>query len=216
MTRWPAHWVFRLPPTSGLTAVLAAGLASRFGGGKLDAPCNGQPLGQRALATAQGLGWPVVVVVGPKRPRFLAAMSPGGFDVVVNPAPEAGLGGSVAQAARAAQRQGAEWLLVVLADMPLVTRGTLERLVEQAICHGIAATIWPDSAAAPRPGVPAAFARRHFAALAAISGETGARDLLLACPAEALVAPDRAELLDVDRPGDLAAVAAYLAEEVRG
>ena len=216
MARWPVHWVFRLPPNSGLIAVLAAGLGSRFGGGKLDAPCGGQPLGQRALATALGLGWPVVVVVGPEQPRFLAAMAPGGFDLVVNPAPEAGLGGSVALAARAAQRRGAEWLLVVLADMPLVTSNTLERLVELAARHGIAATLWPDSGAAPRPGVPAAFARRHFAMLAEISGETGARDLLLACPEEALVAPDRAELLDVDRPDDLAAVAACLAGEVRG
>lgn len=198
-------------PGQGLVAVLAAGLASRFGGGKLDAACGGQPLGQHALATALGLGWPVVVMAGPARPRFLDRWAPGAFAVIENPAPEAGMGGSVALAARTAQAQGAELLLVVLADMPLVSPATLAALRQRATRHGLAATVWPDG----RRGVPACFAPCHFAALSGLTGDAGARDLLRSCPAEALVAPRPAELLDVDLPADLASVAAHLAAEQR-
>ena len=190
-----------------LVAVLMAGLGTRFGGGKLDAACAGRPLGGWALATAQALGAPVLAVVGRQVPAWLPADLPR----VVNPAPEAGLGGSVALAARAAQARRAGGLLILLGDMPLISRATLDRLVALAAEHGMAATLHPDG----RRGVPAGFAPPHFAALAALDGAHGARDLLGACPAAALVEPPAHELHDVDRPVDLAAVAALLAARDR-
>ncbi|MBC2670132.1 NTP transferase domain-containing protein [Novosphingobium piscinae] len=180
-----------------------AGLATRFGAAKLDAACAGRPLGAWAFDHAAALAAPVLAVVGPQPPAWLAPDQPR----VVNPAPAAGLGGSVALAAQAAQAAGAGALLVVLADMPLVGPATLARLVALAATHGLAATRYPDD----RRGVPACFAARHFAAMAALSGESGARDLLRRCPAAALVTPSADELLDVDRPADLAQVAALLA-----
>ncbi len=194
---------------TGLVALLAAGLGTRFGGGKLDAPCAGRPLGHWALATAQALGAPVVAVTGPAAPAFLDAVP---VARLVNSAPAAGLGGSVALAAEAARGQGADWLLVVLADMPLVRPDTLARLVALAQDHGLAAT---DHGGGAR-GVPACFGPAHFAALAAIHGEAGARGLLRRAPAAALVAPDPGELADVDDPAALAAVAAELAGRLAG
>ena len=191
-----------------LVAVLMAGLGTRFGGDKLDAPCAGRPLGAWALGMAQGLGAPVLAVVGPKAPPWLPADLPR----VINPVPEAGLGGSVALAAQAASARGAGALLTVLGDMPLVSRGTLDRLVELTAEHGMAATRYPDG----RRGVPAGFRSVHFANLAALQGEAGARELLRACPAEALVGPDPDELSDVDCPGDLGPVALRLAKRARG
>lgn len=191
---------------TGLVALLAAGLGTRFGGGKLDAPCAGRPLGHWALTAAQALGAPVVAVTGPVAPAFLDAVP---VARLVNPAPAAGLGGSVALAAAEACERGADWLLVVLADMPLVRPETLARLVALAHDHGLAAT---DHGGGAR-GVPACFGPAHFAALAAIEGEAGARGLLRRAPAAALVVPDPAELADVDDPAALAAVAARLAGE---
>ena len=197
-----------MPGREGLLiAVLMAGLGTRFGGGKLDADCAGRPLGAWALATAQELGAPVIAVVGPQPPAWLSP----DLHRVTNPAPEAGLGGSVALAAREAMACKARALLVVLADMPLVSAATLDRLVILAAQHGMAATLHPDG----RQGVPACFALHHFAALADLSGDSGARGLLRACPSAALVRPDADELLDVDRPDDLATVIAVLAARNR-
>ena len=55
-------------------AILAAGSARRFGGGKLDADCAGQPLGAWVLAAARTLD-PVAlgVVVSDEVPRPCAA-----------------------------------------------------------------------------------------------------------------------------------------------
>src|SRR5262245_9788344 len=106
-------------------AVLAAGRGERFGGGKLEAMCAGKPLGRWALeaAEAAGLG-PGTIVTGP------AGVSFGGtWARLVNPRPEQGLGSSLALAAQAALDDQAKMLLVLLADMPLVTADYLRALV---------------------------------------------------------------------------------------
>jgi len=46
-------------------AILAAGGATRFGGGKLDAELLGKPLGRHALDAALALGIPKIVVGRP-------------------------------------------------------------------------------------------------------------------------------------------------------
>ena len=98
-------------------AVLAAGRGARFGGNKLAALCAGKPLGRWALdaAEAAGLG-PGTVVTGSEAAVFAAS-----WQVLVNPEPAAGLGCSLALAARDALAHGERSLLVLLADMPLVT-----------------------------------------------------------------------------------------------
>ena len=65
-------------------AVLAAGLGTRFGGGKLEAPCAGKPLGRWAVEAveAAGLG-PGTIVTGPEWVSFA-----GGWTRAVNPAAE--------------------------------------------------------------------------------------------------------------------------------
>lgn len=191
---------------TGLIAILAAGLGSRFGGGKLDAPCAGRRLGEWAVATALGFEWPVAVVAGPGERRFLAPFA-GRIGVIENASPSAGIGSSVALAAGAAREAGASALIVMLADMPLLQPGSIRKLAQLASVHGLSATAWPVG----RNGVPACFGASHFDALATLSGDMGAQALLRSCSEDALLRLDAEQLSDVDTAADLASVADLLA-----
>jgi molybdenum cofactor cytidylyltransferase len=180
-----------------LVAVLAAGLGSRFGGGKLDADCAGKPLGQWALEAVAAAGLaPGVIVCGPAAPAFALAS---GWRILTNPAPEAGLGGSAALAARAALAEGRA-LLLLLADMPLIAPAHLAAL---AAHPGPAATRYGDGYA----GVPALLPLAMLPEAGKLSGMRGAGELL--AEASLVDAPD-GTLHDVDNAADLAAVAARL------
>ncbi|MGZ5792459.1 MAG: NTP transferase domain-containing protein, partial [Croceibacterium sp.] len=61
-------------------ALLAAGGATRFGGGKLDADCVGKPLGRWALEAALAIPHDrLAVVVGDPAPEFVS-----GCELLVN------------------------------------------------------------------------------------------------------------------------------------
>lgn len=178
-------------------AILAAGAARRFGGGKLDAELHGKPLGQHALAAAHTLdAGPVWVVVGDPVPAFAA-----GADLLVNPHASAGLGTSVALAARRAAESGSAALLLLAADMPRVSPATLRRLVDVCAPGKPSAVLHPDG----HPGIPACFPRDWFEALQGLTGDKGAGALLRRADARGIAVP-AAEFADVDRPGDLAAL----------
>lgn len=181
-----------------LVAVLAAGLATRFGGGKLDADCAGEPLGQWAIdAVAQAGLAPGVIVTGPKPPAFVKHVA--AWQLLTNPAPEAGLGASVAMACREAEARGLG-VLLVLADMPLVSPHHLNQL---AACRSSAATRHPDG----RAGVPVHLAAGAVGKFTSLAGDSGAGRLLsqvdgldvLAAPTGTLLDVDDAESLEVAR-----------------
>ncbi|AKH44212.1 CTP:molybdopterin cytidylyltransferase MocA [Altererythrobacter atlanticus] len=183
--------------------VLAAGRATRFGGGKLDAPCAGKRLGQWVLdAVAEAGLAPGAIVVGPDVPAFARAAP--GWRLLVNPQPEAGLGTSLALAARdALSRRDDAPMLVLLADMPLVPPGLIAGLAganaPAAIRHETG-----------RPGVPALFPASLLPQLAQLGGDRGAASLLAGLDELTLLDPPESALLDIDRPADLARAEAEL------
>ena len=192
-----------MPPDKGqpLVAVLAAGLASRFGGGKLDAMCAGKPLGKWVLDAVEAAGMPPgVIVVGPDAPQFVTGA--GDWRLAVNDSPGEGLGQSVAIAAQKALRLRRS-LLILLADMPLVTADHMQHLASSG---GTAATRYPDG----RVGVPAFIPASEVGVLTRLEGTGGAAALLGANADLHVVEADPRILLDVDRSADLAAVEAML------
>src|SRR3990167_9285242 len=105
-------------------ALLAAGEARRFGGGKLDADLRGKRLGRHSLDAALALDQgPVLVVIGDPAPAF--AREAGDVELLVNRNAAEGLDTSVALAARHAAGQGAQALLLLAADMPRASQATL-------------------------------------------------------------------------------------------
>ncbi|MFT3965605.1 MAG: NTP transferase domain-containing protein, partial [Sphingobium sp.] len=76
-------------------AILAAGRASRFGGGKLDAACAGKPLGRWVLDAVAAAGAPPgLIVVGPRPPAFAGDALHDGWTVITNAEAERGMGTS--------------------------------------------------------------------------------------------------------------------------
>jgi len=179
-------------------ALLAAGGATRFGGGKLDADCAGWPLGRWALDAALAVPHDrLAVVVGDPVPDFAL-----GHELLTNERAAQGLGTSAALAARWAA--GSEALLILLADMPLVSAATLTRLAE---ANGPAAVAYPGH----EPGAPASFPAALFGKLEALTADSGAAHVLRDLATLTLIEAPAEELRDVDRPEDLADVAAILA-----
>jgi CTP:molybdopterin cytidylyltransferase MocA len=178
-------------------AILAAGGATRFGGSKLDAMLAGRPLGRWALDAALAVPHErLAVVVTDSAPVFTQ-----GCELLLNPHAEDGLGTSAALAARWAE--GSDALLILLADMPLVSSGTLRKL---AAAKGPAAVAYPGG----RPGAPACFPAALFPALEDLTGDGGAAQVLRGLEKVTLIETPDDELRDVDRPEDLADVAAIL------
>jgi CTP:molybdopterin cytidylyltransferase MocA len=175
-----------------LIAVLGAGRAARFGADKLAQPCAGKPLGQWALDAALATGQRVVLIGRENAPPQFT----GDFGFAANPDADTGLASSVACAARIAIAERAEALLLLLADMPLVTTAMLEQLMAAG---APAASRYGDG----RLGVPALVPARDFTMLETLSGDAGAGAVLGNLAGISAQAFSAELLLDVDTPGAL-------------
>ncbi len=195
-----------------LTAVLAAGAGSRFGGPKLAMPLAGRPLIHWPLRAALAAGpGPVLLVLGFHGPRLRQSLlSHPRLELIFNPAPQEGMAGSLVLATRRAQVLGAGVLVVLLGDMPLVDADLIARVA------GAARTSPAGVAAARgrgRPGHPVAFTSRYFSQLLELQGDRGARGILAGLGDElALVDASPASQWDVDTPQDLERIRRHLGE----
>jgi molybdenum cofactor cytidylyltransferase len=184
--------------------ILAAGASRRMGRTKALLEIGGQTLVVRAaLAALAAPVWPVVVVLGAQAAQIRPALARLPVLPVENPAWSEGMASSL-RAGVAALRQFSRQLdgaLVALCDQPAFSAETIGRLLaaQRETGLGIAAARYGG-----RCGAPALFLREHFAALAALTGEEGARLLLNGDPAR-VAAVDLPELAaDLDTPEDYA------------
>jgi molybdenum cofactor cytidylyltransferase len=186
--------------------ILAAGASTRMGSPKQLLALDGQPLIVRAVEAALASpAWPVVVVLGAHAEKIRPALARLPVLVAENPAWAEGMAASI-RAGIATLRQFSRHLdaaLLALCDQPAFSAGTIARLVaaQRTAGRSIVAARYGG-----RNGAPALFLREHFAALAALTGEEGARPLLNGDPAR-VAAVDLPELaLDLDTPADVAAL----------
>jgi CTP:molybdopterin cytidylyltransferase MocA len=182
--------------------LLAAGSSTRFGGEKLLAPWRGRLLYEHALDAL--LASPAVVetlvvvqrgfAVPPARPRCR---------FVVNPDHEEGMGASLRAGVRAAPAD-ADAYLVALADMPGITPTLIASLVA---CHAAAGRPIVVPVCGGHRGHPVMIGVGLREPLLAITGDVGAREIILAHPewVGEFETEDAAVLFDVDLPADLAA-----------
>ncbi len=193
--------------------ILAAGQATRFGGDKLLATLRGQPLiahvaGTVAAAVAADLLGGAVAVVPPGATELGRQLELTGISQVENPAPEAGLAGSIQlglTALESVARPAAQAALIVLADQPLLSGDVIRRLV--AAWRRSGKSVRPRYAGSPHvPGHPVLLDRSLWASAQRLAGDHGLGPMLAERPewCEILDLPGSSP--DIDTPSDLTAI----------
>jgi molybdenum cofactor cytidylyltransferase len=180
--------------------ILAAGLSQRFGFPKLSAPFRAKPLALHAAETLSQVGFGQMICVWSAATGSVAQnIQLLGYRMVEQEDPRLGLGASVALGVRSALPMKPGAILIALADMPLISRRHVVRLLHAlGDERGIVASS-DGNAVMP----PALFGKAHFAKLLNLTGDRGARHLLIGAQ---LIEADGCELLDVDVPSDAAGV----------
>jgi molybdenum cofactor cytidylyltransferase len=179
--------------------LLAAGRGERFGGDKLLARIGDDTIGGAACRNLAAAVPAVIAVVRPGDARLAAALAGGGARVIECADADDGMGASLACGVRSAG--DADGWLIALADMPWIAPATVAR-VAAAIERGALV-------AAPfhrgRRGHPVGFGRACAAALAALTGDDGAKAVVAAHAGEMLRldVDDPGVLRDIDTPQDL-------------
>ncbi len=184
--------------------VLAGGVGSRFGGGKMLADWHGEPLVMAAIRTALKARVETVVVVTGAGHEALVRVAAEVDDarLVVVEAHDWARGMSASLIAGiAALPDHAEAVAVLLGDMPLIPDGLVDRVLEAVEQGAVAAVVTSPLG----PAHPAAFSRATFEALSRLDGDRGARGVLVALgdAVMQIASDDPGVVFDVDRPGDL-------------
>lgn len=145
-----------------------------------------------------------IAVLRADQTALRALLESAGCDIVLVSAEANGMGDSLATAARHLMREAQSLnltesaCLIALADMPWLRADTCLRVAAATSQHCIVAPTWQD-----RRGHPVAFARALWPELAALSGDVGARSVLMRHPVHELAVDDPGVLADVDAPRDL-------------
>lgn len=181
--------------------LLAAGAGRRFGGGKLLAPLGGQPLAQWALDALLGSALDeVVVVVGDRGDEVRRALHLRHGRAVTAHDWDEGMAASLRRGVAALR--GADFALVALADQPGLTAPAVDLLIAAARQQGGAVRASYEGT----PGHPVVLPAGAFAAVAALTGDEGARRLLPTLHPHPVEVGHVARPEDVDTPDQLEAM----------
>jgi len=179
--------------------VLAAGRATRMGGGKLLLPVRGRPMVRRVVdAALASKVSQTVVVVGSEAALVTAALADTPVTVVENPDHAAGMSTSL-RAGLAAVDPAAAGALVLLGDQPFVTSALIDALIDRfSVCREpVVRPVWRGT-----PANPVLVAAELFPELEAERGDVGGRRVLARRAGEVCLLPvdDPHELVDIDLP----------------
>jgi molybdenum cofactor cytidylyltransferase len=183
--------------------VLAAGAATRFGSQKQLAELDGRPLLEHAVRamTASPVGR-VVVVVGAGAEEVLARVDLHGADAVV--CERWAEGQSASLACGLAELSGCDAVVVTLGDQPLVSADAIRRVIAGRR-EGVAAV---RATYDGLPGHPVLLERRLFERMRDVTGDHGARNLLMSTHTREIPCDDLGGGQDVDTPAQLDALRA--------
>ncbi len=183
--------------------VLAAGSSTRFGRTKQLEPFEGMSLAAGALRKAESVcGARSVLVTGKDWQEVTATCAPLASHFVINNDYEQGLASSIACGVRAVA-ESADAILLMLADLPLVTTEHLTSLVDAwaASPQSIIASEFEDTL-----GPPSVFPKADFDALMQLQGDRGARPIIDANKGRVQAIACEEAAFDIDRPEDLAGI----------
>ncbi len=177
--------------------ILAAGMATRLGENKLLIGIGGRPLVARVADAALEAGLaPVVVVTGHEADRVRAALEGRPVVYAHNPDFAAGMAGSL-KAGLAVLPADALGTLVCLGDMPDVSSAHITRIVAAFPADGRAICVPTRQG---RRGNPVLLGRPFFAEMKVLTGDVGARGVMVKHPdmVREIAMDDDAVLTDLD------------------
>lgn len=184
------------------TVVLAAGASRRLGRPKQLVELEGVPLVRRIAETCAALeAGPVGVVVGARAAEISAALGELRVARIANEGWQEGVASSIRAAVQWARGQGADALLLALADQPLLTTAHLAALRDAWLAGAPAVGSRFDDVI----GAPAVFDQSRWDELSRLEGDHGAGTLLRS--AEVAVVDWPGGAVDVDTPEDVQALA---------
>ncbi|SEM17251.1 CTP:molybdopterin cytidylyltransferase MocA [Roseovarius azorensis] len=183
-----------------LILIPAAGASSRMRGrDKLIEEVRGKPLLRDRADMALGIGCQVLVTLPPDRPRRTAALAdiddPRFTRITVQDA-QTGMSASLRCGARWAMDHQADALMILLPDLPDLTADDINFILQSYDLKSIIRATSEDGI----PGHPVILPARLFNALATLSGDHGARDILRAHPVTPLALPGTRATTDLDTP----------------
>ncbi|MDE2182083.1 MAG: nucleotidyltransferase family protein [Alphaproteobacteria bacterium] len=180
--------------------ILAAGMSTRMPGNKLLAAVAGKPIIRHAVEAALGSqANRVIVITGNASAEVRQAVTDLAVEFVENKMFSRGLSESLKCGVRAVPSTCAG-VLILLGDMPYIRAAHIDALI---------AAFRPGRVAVPtcngRRGNPVLWSRAFFPAILGLSGEEGAKRIILQHPeaVDEVPLPDEAPLIDIDRPEDL-------------
>jgi CTP:molybdopterin cytidylyltransferase MocA len=183
--------------------VLAAGAGTRFGSAKQLADLDGRPLLEHSiLAMVASPVGRVVVVLGSGAEEVLANVDLHGADPVVCARWSEGQSASLASGL--AELSACDAVVVTLGDQPFVSPDAIRRVIA-ARGDGAAAVRATYNGA---PGHPVLLERPLFERMRDVSGDHGARNLLISMPTREVPCEDLGGGQDVDTPAQLDALRA--------
>lgn len=182
--------------------VLAAGEGRRFGGNKLTIPIGGEPVITRVLKALTSIDR--VVIVGAYAEELMQYLR--NEVVIFNPNYREGISTSIKLGLRFFQDYDA--VLIVLGDMPLITRETISKIIN-AYHEGCTAVIPTYKGLR---GNPVLIHRSLFNELTRLKGDVGARELLRDRADVCYVECGPEVIMDIDTPDDLAKIERIIKE----
>lgn len=185
-----------------ITAILlAAGTSSRLGQPKQLLPFRGRPLvrhiAETLLATKVD---ELIVVLGHQAPKISQALEGLPLKIVINCDYHLGLSSSL-KTGLAAQNSHSDGLLFALGDLPLLQSTTINNIIQEFEQYGGIIVPYYQGTR----GNPIIMDQSYVQELSSLSGDVGARELLIRhhIAVRAIEIDDPGVLLDIDTPQDL-------------
>ena len=184
--------------------VLAAGASRRLGQPKQLLTLDGETLLARSLRLANEAGAaPVLVVLGANSELIGSAIPVGSATLVMNENWQQGIASSIHAGLKALDPAASDvrGVLILACDQPRLSAEHLCELIQSFA--GQCETSIVASTYAGVHGIPAVFPREALPHLLALSGDKGARALLMQPPCPLIALAFEGGEVDIDRPDDL-------------
>jgi len=179
--------------------ILAAGESARLGQPKQNLVFGDKTLLQNAVETGlASVCQAIIVVLGANEEVIMPTVNQYPVNIVHNADWAEGMASSIRLGiAEAKKNSGITSVIFMLCDQPFVSTGLLNELAAAGAENDLVACVYNNTA-----GVPVLFTTKYFGELQLLTGDEGAKQLLLKYGEDVLTIPFRMGGVDIDTMND--------------